>query len=344
MFLGFVYVSNKKCLPDIDAKLIEFWQIVCGASYSSFVQDNATLISLLEQSKTKKLKLRVINNGIPSDLKNLFNAHVMCPTSSVCDSMGNFGSCAGTKRANEFYSMNIKIKDNGGYDYYDVYSKIHHSTILQGISNSFNLNFGGEDMVIEAKYGNINLNEKPEMLSANNVFRKTLEAIEICFRESQIITVADLWNSLESDDNFKRIITPTCMKATGDINQEFNSIVNNGGYDNISENLEIINVINNTKMTLGLAGDRPSGVRMILLALFALDRRKLIPNFVVGYANSNGLYVSVPPLSKKGGRIRKTKVRKPKIIKTRKNKSQQYKMMSTRRKYNNNNKTKNRKQ
>ena len=343
MFLGFVYVSTKKCLPDIDAKLIDFWRGVCGERYSGFVQTDA---KLRDFSSWSSRTLRVINNGIPSDLKNLFNAQVMCPTSSVCDSMGNFGSCAGTKRANEFYSMNIKIVDSGGYDYYDVYSKIDHSTILKVISNSFNLNFGREeDMVIEAKYGNVNLNEKPEMLSANNVFRKTLEAIEICFRESPISNVDLLWNSLESDDNFKRIITPTCMKATGDINQEFNSIVNNGGYDDIRDNREIINVINNSKMTLGLAGDRPSGVRMILLALFALDRRKLIPKFVVGYANSaNGLYVSVPPLpgKREGGRIRKTKFRKPKMIKTRKNKSHHYKIISTRRKYNN--KTKNRKQ
>ena len=134
------------------------------------------------------------------------------------------------------------------------------------------------------------------------------------------------------------------MKATGDINQEFNSIVNNGGYDDIPAYQDIINAINNSKTTLGLAGDRPSGVRMILLALFALDRRKLLPKFVVGYANStNGLYVSVPLTGKKGGgRIRKTKFRKPKMIKTRKNKSHHYKIISTRRKYNN--KTKNRKQ
>ena len=164
-----------------------------------------------------------------------------------------------------------------------------------------------------------------------------------------------MWDSLETNDNFKRIITPTCWKATGDINQEFNSIVANGGYANVHENEKIRNDIMNKMTTLGLAGDRPSGVRMILLALFAPSEH-LLRNFVVGYANvASGLYVgrkaAEAPVSSairgkasgRGGRIRKTKFRKPKMIKTRKNKSHHYKMMSKRRKYNNN-KTKNRKQ
>jgi hypothetical protein len=276
--------------------------------------------------------------------------------------MGNFGSCAGTKRRTEFYNMSINITDEDKVDFYDVYSKIDKNTILEVVSNSFNLNFETGSMFIDAKYGNVNLNIKPEMLSANNVFKQTLAAIALCFSENGPMSVGELWASLESNDNFKRIITPTCWKATGDINQEFNSIVANGGYADISENHDIRTRIMISMTTLGLAGDRPSGVRMILLALFSLNE-ELLRNFVVGYANlSSGLYVgrkaAAAPVSSglrkaaaaapgvkasgRGGRIRKTKFRKPKIIKTRKNKSHHYKMMSKRRKYNNN-KTKNRK-
>lgn len=366
-FLGVVYLSDKKCLPDIDGKLIRYWTTLCSREkYSSYVIDQDELNGYAQKQFNKSV--RVINNGIPADLKAIFHDKVWCPSSSVCDSMGNFGSCAGTKRKTEFHSMSIHITDEDELDYYDVYSKIDKSTILEVVSNSFNLDFGrGDTMVIDAKYGNVNLNIKPEMLSANNVFKQTLTAIEICFRESGRMSVGDLWASLESTDKFKRIITPTCWKATGDINQEFNSIVANGGYANIPENQSIRDSIMNALTTLGLAGDRPSGVRMILLALFSLNEGSLIRNFVVGYANpSSGLYVrrtaadaaassgtrgkvaaaAAAPGGKaagRGGRIRKTKFRKPKIIKTRKNKSHHYKMMSKRRKYNNN-KTKNRKQ
>ena len=367
-FLGVVYLSDKKCLPDIDGKLIRYWTSLCNEQYSQYVIQQDKLNSYESEPVNS---VRVINNGIPAELKAKFHDKVRCPSSSVCDSMGNFGSCAGTKRATEFHSMSIHIVDDEiEGDYYDVYSKIDKSTILEVVSNSFNLDFGGGNtMVIDAKYGNVNLNIKPEMLSANNVFKQTLAAIEICFSESRSMSVEDLWASLESNDKFKRIITPTCWKATGDINQEFNSIVANGGYAKIHDNQDIIDSIMNAWTTLGLAGDRPSGVRMILLALFSLNPDLLLRNFVVGYANpSSGLYVgrtaaaapassstrgkaaagvkAAPGLNaavKRGGRIRKTKFRKPKMIKTRKNKSHHYKMMSKRRKYNNN-KTKNRKQ
>ena len=368
-FLGFVYLADKKCLPDIDGKLLTCWSELCNMSFKDYIiQHSDVMDKKVIKRKFGKTTLRVINNGIPSVFKSLFDrAEVSCPTSSVCDSMGNFGSCAGTKRKNEFYGMGINIIDTDGGDFYNVYSKIKNVNILNIISNNFNLDFGGgPEMFIEATYGNVNLNEKPEMLSANNVFRQTLDAIEICFREAPSMSVDDLWIMLESNENFKRIITPTCLKATGDINQEFNSIVNNGGY-NSALNQSVTNTINNVNLTLGLAGDRPSAVRMILLALCATNRGELLPSFVVGYANlAHGLYVYRPPdhvsgmslrLKKiekagaagaavatgRGGRIRKTKFRKPKMIKTRKNKSHHYKMISKRRKYNNN-KTKNRKQ
>jgi hypothetical protein len=154
--------------------------------------------------------------------------------------------------------------------------------------------------------------------------------------------VDTLWGLLYTSENFKKIITPTCQKATGDINQEHNSIVNHGGYSE-TDNPYVIAL--RDKLTGGFAGDRPSGVRMILLALFA-NPDHLLSNFVVGYANVNdSLLVKSQQFSllpvKTGGSIRKTKFRKQRIMKTRKNKLYHYKMMSKRRKYNN--KTKNRK-
>jgi hypothetical protein len=159
-FLGVVYLSDKKCLPDIDGKLIRYWTTLCSREkYSSYVIDQDELNGYAQKQFNKSV--RVINNGIPADLKAIFHDKVRCPSSSVCDSMGNFGSCAGTKRTTEFHSMSIHITDEDELDYYDVYSKIDKSTILEVVSNSFNLDFGrGDTMVIDAKYGNVNLNSE----------------------------------------------------------------------------------------------------------------------------------------------------------------------------------------
>lgn len=345
-FLGVAYLQHKNCLPDIDSKLINYWRGLLRGNLSVMSQEELKKLpsKYPHQSSSTKRKLRVVNNGIPSSLKEIFNSFVVCPSSSVCDAMGSFGSCAGIKRENEFISMNIRITNTDESDYYDVYSKVDKK-LLEVVSNSFNLNFVGEaeSMVIECRLSNINLDIKPEMLSANNVFKVTLGVIEGIMKEQTApIPVRDLWESLYSSTNFKKIITPTCQKATGDINQELNSIVRNGGYYDTSQK-DRIEQINIKKITVGLAGDRPSGVRMILLALHATQRDQLLSSFAVGYANvSESLVVfqgiPPPPEDKKGGRITKTKFRKTKRNNTRKNKLYHYRPVSKRRKYYNNTK------
>jgi hypothetical protein len=345
-FLGLAYVQHKNCLPDIDAKLINYWRYLSQtnkAQIGSRIMEQPELEGLV----ATKQRLRVINNGIPSNLKDIFHDYVYCPSSSVCDAMGNFGSCAGNKKTTEFYGMNINIVSKNGDDYYDVYSKIDIRTV-EVVTNSFILYFptgegdAVESMVIECRLGNINLDEKPDMLSANNVFKVTLQVIEGILKEAQgPMNIEKLWDSLYTSENFKKIITPMCQKATGDINQELNSIVKNGGYyDYPSVGLD-------SKYTVGLAGDRPSGVRMALLALYA-DKGQLLANYVVGYGNVSESFLiqslqptPAQPVKRKGGGVRKTRLRNPKIMKTRKNKLHHYKMMSKRRKHNN--KTKNRK-
>lgn len=354
-FLGTAYLQHKNCLPDIDSKLINYWRGLLSSSSVSLPDG----VSIMSQDILKNLPasssiiprsnigdLRVINNGIPSSLKDIFSNHVVCPSSSVCDAMGSFGSCAGIKRKNEFISMNIRITNTNRSDYYDVYSKIDKK-LLQVVSNSFILKFPSEEpMVIECRLSNINLDIKPEMLSANNVFKLTLGAIEGIMKEQAgPMQVNELWGLLYIPLNFKKIITPTCQKATGDINQELNSIVKNGGYNDLSQQNTINNI--NDKITVGLAGDRPSGVRMILLALYATNRSGLLSSFAVGYGHVSDSFVvfqGIPPpkkekKEKKGGRITKKKILKSKRNNTRKNKSHHYRVVSKRRKYYN--KTKN---
>jgi hypothetical protein len=387
-FLGTAYIQHKNILPDIDTKLLNYWTddvlkrldrqglqidhaklLALPTDWSRSIQKSVNATTKKEKLPEKKPKtLRVINNGIPHILKERFHKHIVCPSSSVCDAMGNFGSCAGAKRIEEFMGMSVKItSDVDSTDFYEVYSKIDGSK-LEVISNSFSLCFDSQDptqqvptqqeMFIECRLSDIDLNNKPEMLSANNVFKETLKTIVIIMKEAQDVPqeVDALWGLLYRSDNFKKILKYLCQKATGDINQELNSIVKNGGYipaEGSTKQKTDIDIINNINcLNVGLAGDRPSGVRMILLALYATNPREhLLSNFVVGYGNAtNSLVVARPPpaaevgvggLARKGGSIRKTKFRKQKIMKTRKNKLYHHKMMSKRRKYNN--KTKNRK-
>lgn len=348
-FLGTAFLQHKNCLPDIDAKLIKYWRDFLGSNegLKRRLMPQAEFMTL--PSKVKGVGLRVINNGIPSEFKELFKKNVVCPTSSICDAMGSFGSCSGSVRNNEFFDMNLSIANTDGSDYYDVYSKVT-GDLLEVVSNSFILYFPGvvsgtiDSMVIECRFGNVNLKVKPEMLSANNVFKLTLGVIEGIMKEqTQPMNVDALWGLLYTSDNFKKIITPTCQKATGDINQEHNSIVKYGGYIRPTEPSKLIKL--DDMLSGGFAGDRPSGARMAQIAIFA-EPTDLFTNFVVGYANENDSFLvksknfTYYPV-KRGGSIRKTKFRKQKMMKTRKNKSYHYKIMSKRRKYNN--KTKNRK-
>jgi len=361
-FLGMAYIQKSGVLPNIDTKLLTFWhthltkhpRLIRHDRLLGIITRNSTALQAVLNKKdkrsgdiTNKNTLRVINNGIPSDLKKHFQKFVVCPASSVADAMGAFGSCAGAKKITEYHNMSVSIEDSNTSDLYNVNSKIDGHR-LESVVNSFNLDFGTdqEQMFIECIVGNIDLNGAPTVLSANNVFKVTLEALEIIMKSVAEfpVTVEDLWSECDKLENFKKILTPTSKKATGDINQELNSVVINGGY--IQDDTATPDKLNqiNTCFTIGLAGDRPSGARMALTALYA-DASGLLKNYFVGYGGSDNettLVVRAPAVAAAaGGSIRKTKFRKQKMIKTRKNKLYHYKMMSKRRKYNN--KTKNRK-
>jgi hypothetical protein len=336
-FLGMAYIQKSGVLPNIDTKLLTFWhtflkdnprlinhdKLVSRSkdSKSTTLQNGTNQITKKRVSQTDQNTLRVINNGIPSELKIDFQKFVVCTASSVVDAMGNFGSCAGSKKITEYHNMSVSIQDSNNSDFYNVNSKIDGHR-LESVVNSFNLDFGTEQeqMFIECIVGNIDLTGAPTVLSANNVFQETLKAIEIIMKSvAEIpVTVEDLWSQCATFINFKKILTPTSKKGTGDINQEVNSLSLNGGYvkndPTITDQLSQINIC----FTIGLAGDRPSGGRMALMALFA-DPTGLLSNYFVGYGGSNNettLVVKAPQAAAAGGSIRKTKFRKQKIIKT----------------------------
>ena len=74
---------------------------------------NTYLERIINKNKKNK-NFRVINNAIPScPLKNLIEDIVVCPTSSVCDAMGSFGSCLNpSKDKQEYYNMDFYISSS----------------------------------------------------------------------------------------------------------------------------------------------------------------------------------------------------------------------------------------
>jgi len=78
-----------------------------------------------------------------------------------------------------------------------------------------------------------------------------------------------------SRDLFRRkIIETSFVKSLGDYLQEINTVADNGGYTNTATSIDTSNgnkvLLEPNKIRLGLANDRPSGVRMATFLLFGL--------------------------------------------------------------------------
>jgi len=198
---------------------------------------------------------RVINNAVPSEIKSLISQIVVCPTSSVCDGMASFGSCVNPKGNKEYANMNFSVT------YGDDESNFYYGqTNIKSDLTSVNINYG-------IKYGDlqiynfidIKIDSQPIVLQANYVFKNLINRIIEIWKSQDTITNIDaLWDFLYGKDYFLSILKLGSQKAIGDIFQEINSTLYNGGYNVPVQNLQ-------NKYTYGLMGDRPSGVRVFKL-------------------------------------------------------------------------------
>jgi hypothetical protein len=297
--LGLIYRhTGNGGLPDIDSRLIDYYRTqylnranVNGevAEYTDLVFcDNLKAQTIFQRVKTDPRLFRVINNSVSRLVKELVDESTACPSSSKCDAMGSFGGCSSDSQRNEFCSMGVVIRDNMNVSNYMALTEItqERGNYFVKVVNQFNL--GG--LVVNSTHSRIDLQTNPTILSANNVFKKSLDLIVTLWKSNPAITPDDLWASLELDDNFKSLMDSMSQKGIGDIYQELNSIIAEAGYTgNIPQ--RIFTALQ--KITVGLAGDRPSAIRMMILLMYAplQDYLMRYGRVIVGYGNDTNSFL-----------------------------------------------------
>ena len=256
-----------------------------GGQFVSGVQANNNLITQMSSCKGIGT-CRVINNAIPNgDVKASISKIVVCPTSSVCDGMGAFGSCINpTSIQKEYFNMDFNVSYlRGDTNYYQG------TTTLKNGGGAVNVNYGFnfKDLQIY-NFLDINITTQPIILQANYTFKGVVNRIiEIWKSASGVSDIDQLWDLLEFNDYFLSILKLGSQKAVGDIFQEINSTLENGGYSVDPRTTRV-----NDKKTFGLMGDRPSGVRV--LKLLKDSANGVNPNACGGYIGGETSLVYFP--------------------------------------------------
>jgi hypothetical protein len=238
--------------------------------------DSESFIEKIVKNKNRN-DTRVINNAIPAKFKEYIENVVVCPTSSVCDSMKNFGSCVDYKKNNnqEFYNMDFFISGPSEQFFY------YGSTKIKGGKRNYqnvsiNYGFSYNKLQIYVSDLIIDLSETPIVLQANYTFKTVVNKIVEIWRTNPQNSIEELWKMLEGNDYFLSILKLGSQKAVGDIFQEINSTLANGGYDQSNEPIQ-------GKTTYGLANDRPSGIRMLKLLKDSASENYILPKTTSGY-------------------------------------------------------------
>lgn len=284
-------VNPGKGYTSVDNSLIKYFNEIYAGTKSdrgqfvSGIQANNNLITQMSQCKGIST-CRVINNAIPNgDVKESIKKNVVCPTSSVCDGMGAFGSCINpTATQKEYFNMDFNVSYlRGEQNFYQG------TTTLKNGGGAVNVNYGFSFKNLQLyNFLDINITTQPIILQANYTFKGVINRIiEIWKSASGVNDIDQLWQLLEYNDYFLSILKLGSQKAVGDIFQEINSTLENGGYI-IDPRVTRVN----DKKTFGLMGDRPSGVRVLKLLKDASSG--INPNACGGYIGGETSLIYFP--------------------------------------------------
>lgn len=274
----------------VDEKLITYFnKKYANTTYiQKGLSANGNLITAMNNAA---LKPRVINNAIPNgdvknpngNVKNNIVGKVVCPTSSVCDGMGAFGSCQSpTAVQKEYYNMNYSISAENGSNYY--YGTTTLKENKRAVNITYGYNFNGLNLYNSF---DIDISSPPIQLQANYSFAGVINRIVQIWKSStNTKSIDDLWKLLENDAFFMSILKAGSPKSIGDIFQEVNSTLANGGYSNPNTGVSV-------KTTFGLMGDRPSGVRVLKLLDDAESGKN--DNAYGGYIGDTTSLIYLPP-------------------------------------------------
>lgn len=246
--------ANDKGYTSVDDVLIKHFIDKYGNKSSNILVGDDALEELTTViNSCQPSSCRVINNAVPSEIKSQITKIVVCPTSSVCDGMGSFGSCVNPKGNKEYANMNFSVTYGDESNYY--YGQTNIKSDLTSVNINYGISYNGLKIY---NFIDIKIDSQPIILQANYVFKNLINRIIEIWKTNNVTNIEALWRGLNNTDYFLSILKLGSQKAVGDIFQEINSTLINGGYNVPVQGL-------NTKNTYGLMGDRPSGVRVYKL-------------------------------------------------------------------------------
>jgi hypothetical protein len=276
--LGLIYQHNIDGggLPDIDSRLAAKMKETLGrpehaAAYRAkglVYLDNANSQLLFADVERHPQNWRIINNSVPAGIKPKIHRASVCNIPARVDAAAAFSSCNNSNE--EFHSMVMRVMDIEERTTY--FTKHEFNRNKREVTINFNFNLGG--LVIGNTISDIDLKKAPNVLSANYVLKEGIDTIINLWKQNPQMRMNDLWDSLESGDNFKlwmRIIT---KKGKGDIDQENSVLVGNSGYETIITQLPNSVRGSIAKKLVFTAGDRPSSARTLNASKYAINLQK----------------------------------------------------------------------
>ena len=260
--------GNTGGLPDIDSRLAaNIVQKLGSAEHVSWYRemgyeylDSDESVILFQHIARYHSEYNVIDNGIPSDLKEYFARSTLCNIPARVDPAAGFGGC--TDKNQQFGSMTMFVTDLEGRNTYFTKHIFYQDKNTVTIVYEIRLSDG---TVISNTVPDIDLSKAPNELSANRVMKEVIQKIIDMWKNNpQVQNVALAWGILEQNDNFKELMKTYTKKGKGDIDQETSTLAPNAGFDDNPGERWL-----RRKMVFGV-GDRPSSNRAINKMKFAL--------------------------------------------------------------------------
>ena len=295
--------SNKKFTSDTIDDGIKNAFIKYATDYQSnkILKSNKAMEELIKEKKRRNLKVIAINNAATDALRavGMDKALHICPTSSVCDAQGTFGSCRPDKKISnrEFYPMDFKIMNSDASICYHGRTELTEKNGGRITENRITFSAEVNNFFLPEVQIDIDITEKNSIniLGANENYKELLNTIVSIWdrlfkrKQSYELTPKMLWDSLLKDTVFIEFVSAGAVKSVGDLFQEVNSIAQLGGYDSSrirpKSKLDTLTTKMSGEFRVGANGDRPSGVRagyLLLKSISGINNQAMAGYFSTG--------------------------------------------------------------
>jgi hypothetical protein len=327
------FIGNAKYLDDQFKGKTGFMDVLAATGFGPILPDN---------------NLYYINNAVTAKvgLPDFF-----CPFSSIMDGQSHCNTLASSLKNNgvEFGAMDVIIRNGniigqgipttGETMRYHIRveqeregSTIVLISVFLKIGNEILINIGRLSSTPSSPPADppirVDLNSRSSPLEASECLKEIIDVNlgTIINASGQIIPWDTYLQTIQADPSLRRkIITSSFRKSLGDFLQELNSVIRNGGYISAPayKNIAGKTIVPPEILRLGLANDRPSGIRMILLILFG--QTGINDKCAGGFINNDGKYlIAIRTIARRGGNISKKNKKTVKnkiILKNKKNKN-----------------------